>query len=58
MFRIYGSTIGPLMLALAITVFFYLLKRRKHDKGPPGPPGTLEYIRLRASQEDTEESDS
>ena len=57
MFRIYGSTLGPLALALAITAVYCLLKRRKQTKGPPGPPGSIEYIRWRASQEDTEEAE-
>ena len=57
MFRIYGSTLGPLALALAITAVYCLLKRRRHAKEIPGPPWSLEYIRWRASLEDTEEAE-
>jgi len=57
MFRIYGSTLGPLALALAITAVYYLLTRRKHVKEIPGPPWSLEFIRWRASLEDTEEDE-
>ena len=36
MFRIYGSTLGPLALALATTAVFYLIKRRKRAKEAEG----------------------
>lgn len=57
MFRIYSTTLGPLLLALATLAVYCLLKRRRHAKEVPRPPGTLEYIRWRASQEDTEEAE-
>ena len=43
------------LLCLLYTLFVYTVAVRKHKDHPPGPPGSIEYIRWRANQEYEEE---